>query len=131
MTNRSPDIELAKLRNAVRELLKAEESTFSFYDEDDDAHKRVCAARAVLRSLVTSDHTTITLPNGNVLPLSDVFDPKHYQNGADSCACGNLWPCTRMTGPSTRRPFAPTRKKPTTTRKKGIGARGPKARRKP
>ncbi len=24
---------------------------------------------------------------------------KHYQTGADSCACGNLWPCTRMTGP--------------------------------
>lgn len=46
---------------------------------------------------------TITLPNGNVLPLSDVFDPKHYQNGADSCACGNLWPCTRMTGPASVR----------------------------
>lgn len=21
--------------------------------------------------------------------------PKHFQSGADSCACGNLWPCTR------------------------------------
>lgn len=28
---------------------------------------------------------------------------RHYQNGADSCACGNIWPCTRMTGPRSKK----------------------------
>jgi hypothetical protein len=28
----------------------------------------------------------------------------HYQTGPDSCACGNLWPCTRMTGPGPKKP---------------------------
>ncbi len=34
---------------------------------------------------------------------------KHYQTGADSCACGNLWPCTRMTGPGEPKPPSRTR----------------------
>lgn len=41
---------------------------------------------------------------------------KHYQTGADSCACGNLWPCTRMTGPGKKRARGKTRPSANTTK---------------
>lgn len=28
---------------------------------------------------------------------------KHFQTGADSCACGQLWPCTRLRAPRRRK----------------------------
>ncbi len=37
---------------------------------------------------------------GEVCPVCSLRQmQEHHQTGPDSCACGNLWPCTRMTGP--------------------------------